>query len=210
MSDIELDLDEIIHKLDAEGFDFADMSEEDFLSLVHYASPYYDPVKAHEYYMRTRKLKGRSYGALSDAGKDAWAYVNDRLTEEEKAEIEKEKEKRDQKIEQHRKEAKEARERISEKLKQLNKRLKRKSGIIHPTNTARTREEALANKNSSSYSKEAAAAERKEVAENLKSVIAATREAFKKAKEDINAKYETLFQQEYDKIHAAYPKASKK
>ena len=27
--------------------------------LQHYASPYYDPVKAHEYYMRTRELKGR-------------------------------------------------------------------------------------------------------------------------------------------------------
>ena len=26
--------------------------------LQHYASPYYDPVKAHEYYMRTRELKG--------------------------------------------------------------------------------------------------------------------------------------------------------
>ena len=25
--------------------------------LQHYASPYYDPVKAHEYYMRTRELK---------------------------------------------------------------------------------------------------------------------------------------------------------
>jgi triphosphoribosyl-dephospho-CoA synthetase len=28
-------------------------------SLEHYASKYYDPKKRHEYYMRTRKLKGR-------------------------------------------------------------------------------------------------------------------------------------------------------
>lgn len=27
--------------------------------LMHYASKYYDPDKAHEYYMRTRELKGR-------------------------------------------------------------------------------------------------------------------------------------------------------
>ena len=27
--------------------------------LLHYASEYYDPVKAHEYYKRTRELKGR-------------------------------------------------------------------------------------------------------------------------------------------------------
>ena len=38
--------------------------------LQHYASPYYDPVKAHEYYMRTRELKGRrSVQKLSDEGK---------------------------------------------------------------------------------------------------------------------------------------------
>lgn len=28
--------------------------------LIHYASPYYDPVKAHEYYMKNRELKGRT------------------------------------------------------------------------------------------------------------------------------------------------------
>ena len=33
-------------------------------SLEHYASKYYDPKKRHEYYMRTRKLKGNS-GALA-------------------------------------------------------------------------------------------------------------------------------------------------
>lgn len=27
-------------------------------SFEHYASKYYDPVKAHEYYMKTRHLKG--------------------------------------------------------------------------------------------------------------------------------------------------------
>lgn len=33
--------------------------------LMHYASKYYDPVKAHEYYMRTRELKGRSSSSSS-------------------------------------------------------------------------------------------------------------------------------------------------
>lgn len=31
--------------------------------LKHYASEYYDPEKAHEYYMRTRVLKGRNKSA---------------------------------------------------------------------------------------------------------------------------------------------------
>ena len=30
--------------------------------IYHYASKYYDPVKAHEYYMRRRVLKGRASG----------------------------------------------------------------------------------------------------------------------------------------------------
>lgn len=31
--------------------------------IYHYASKYYDPVKAHEYYMQRRVLKGRTTGA---------------------------------------------------------------------------------------------------------------------------------------------------
>lgn len=34
--------------------------------LKHYASEYYDPEKAHEYYMRTRELKGRKSSSNSD------------------------------------------------------------------------------------------------------------------------------------------------
>lgn len=34
--------------------------------LAHYASKYYDPVKAHAYYMRTRDLKGRPIGKSED------------------------------------------------------------------------------------------------------------------------------------------------
>lgn len=71
------DLDEIDENLD---------NLEASLDLEHYASPYYDPVKAHEYYMRTRELKGRkSTARLNDTGKAAARYVKDRLTEERKS-----------------------------------------------------------------------------------------------------------------------------
>ena len=30
--------------------------------IYHYASKYYDPIKAHEYYMQSRVLKGRASG----------------------------------------------------------------------------------------------------------------------------------------------------
>lgn len=49
-------------------------------SIAHYASPYYDPVKAHEYYERTKKLKGRKTGtSLNDAGKEAKTYVRTQI-----------------------------------------------------------------------------------------------------------------------------------
>ena len=49
------------------------MDEPKVAVLRHYASPYYDPQKAHEYYMRTRELKGRSTTSLNDDGN---AYRN--------------------------------------------------------------------------------------------------------------------------------------
>ena len=58
-------------------------------SLAHYASPYYDPVKAHEYYMRTRQLKGRkSVAGLSGTQRETAAYVKEQLSEERKSKTE--------------------------------------------------------------------------------------------------------------------------
>lgn len=52
-------------------------------ALAHYSSPYYDPAKAHEYYLRTRELKGRtSTGGLNDTGKEALTQVKAKLKEE--------------------------------------------------------------------------------------------------------------------------------
>lgn len=59
-----------------------DLSKE----LKHYASPYYDPVKAHEYYERTKQLKGHSTGTstakLNDTGKAAVDYVKKSINSE--------------------------------------------------------------------------------------------------------------------------------
>lgn len=58
------------------------------LGLLHYASPYYDPVKAHEYYMRTRELKGRkSTAGLNEKGKSAAQYIKEQLDAERKGKV---------------------------------------------------------------------------------------------------------------------------
>lgn len=62
-------------------------------ALAHYASKYYDPVKAHEYYLRTRELKGRtSTGGLNDTGKEALTQVRAKLKEEHDSTVKKAKE----------------------------------------------------------------------------------------------------------------------
>ena len=57
--------------------------------MAQYASQYYDPAKRHEYYMKHRKLKGRSSkrsstAGLNDDGKAAASEVKERIKEERK------------------------------------------------------------------------------------------------------------------------------
>ena len=80
LDELDLEFDELEAELDA---------EEDDEELKHYASPYYDPVKAHEYYLKNRELKGRrSTAGLNDEGKNAARYVKEQLTSERKQKVE--------------------------------------------------------------------------------------------------------------------------
>lgn len=86
--------------------------------LAHYASEYYDPVKAREYYLRTRELKGRNSGAnlKTTAKKQAWAYAKNKIGEAKKAELKSSSEKNKAFIESARKQASEKRKELSKKL----------------------------------------------------------------------------------------------
>ena len=79
------DLDELDAQLDDLESSLPDES------LKHYASPYYDPVKAHEYYMRNRELKGensrKSTAGLNDEGKAVARYVKNQLDTERKSKV---------------------------------------------------------------------------------------------------------------------------
>ena len=99
------------------------MDEVKTAELRHYASQYYDPVKAHEYYMRTRELKGRSTSSLNDEGKKVWSYTKNNIKSEKAAKVKEEQEKRALKIKRLRAKAEATREQISSKLKTLNDKL---------------------------------------------------------------------------------------
>lgn len=99
------------------------MDEPKVAVLRHYASPYYDPQKAHEYHMRTRELKGRSTTSLNDEGKKIWSYTKNNIKSEKAAKVKEEQEKRDQKITELREKAEATKEQISSRLKELNEAL---------------------------------------------------------------------------------------
>lgn len=210
--------------------------------LQHYASPYYDPVKAHEYYMRTRELKGRrSTTKLNDEGKKVWAYTKNEISGKKKEKVKEEQEKRKQKIAELRAKAKVTREQISAKLKELNAQLteesssrrsrvdsRKKSDLEDIGEEAEDQKERIDEKKNteierlmaieipSGLSKEERAdnsanakSEREKVSAELKAAVTAAREAYKAAKENLDATYEDLYQQEFDKIASEY-KAVKK
>lgn len=105
--------------------------------LAHYASDYYDPAKAHEYYLKNRELKGRQSSSdltikgnkgRSEERKQAWAYAKNQISEHEKVDQKSVSETRRQAVEAARAVAEGRRNEISFQLKQLFASLIEKSG----------------------------------------------------------------------------------
>lgn len=71
--------------------------------VMHYASPYYDPVKAHEYYEEHKQLKGRhSTKGFNEEGRKVAQYVKANLKNKKDIKVLKSKIKRDANIKQSR------------------------------------------------------------------------------------------------------------
>lgn len=88
--------------------------------LMHYASEYYDPAKAREYYLRNRELKGRqSTSGLSEEGKQTWAYTKNQIGVAKKEKLQEASEARKNFVERARQLASARREEISNKLSAL-------------------------------------------------------------------------------------------
>lgn len=96
-------------------------SAEDFINdtLAHYASEYYDPAKAREYYLRTRELKGRRSGSAlkTEDKKEAWNYAQTQINEAEKTAYEANNAERQRAIEAARTKAADLREKLIQSLR---------------------------------------------------------------------------------------------
>lgn len=58
--------------------------------MANYKNPDYDPVKAHEYYEKHKKLKGRkrSTKGFSQQQKEQWAYAQEQINQDKKQQSE--------------------------------------------------------------------------------------------------------------------------
>lgn len=97
------------------------MSTEAERFIAHYASEYYDPDKAREYYLRTRELKGRrsASGLKTESKKQAWAYAKNQIDTKRKQAAKDNSATRDNTVDQAQATAQARREEVSNKLKNL-------------------------------------------------------------------------------------------
>jgi len=82
------------------------LTHSQILAHKQYASPYYDPQKAHEYYMKNRELKGRGTSGLNEEGKFTANAVKEALYKE-----------RDDKIQSHQNQTNEAIEKSRDQMR---------------------------------------------------------------------------------------------
>ena len=87
--------------------------------LMHYASEYYDPVKAHEYYEQHKHLKGRPTGRLTDEGKEVWKATKMNIDKAKKRENDEARLVKLSSVQQFQNKAKEQRMQVQSKLTEL-------------------------------------------------------------------------------------------
>lgn len=106
-------------------------------SVLSHGESRYDPVKAHEYYLKTRELKGRrSTSELrTKSKKEGWAYTKNKVEEERKQALETAAESNKQAVTQLRTSVQGRRDEIREKLRAVMERL---------TNESKTERERIA------------------------------------------------------------------
>lgn len=194
--------------------------------LYHYASPYYDPVKAHEYYMEHRELKGRSTSGMSDTQREGWTYAQKQIKTAKEKEQDAEKTATEENIAKMRAKAEATRveiaARVAQKVKRINTRLKQEqsqwdtskisdklSSNVRSKQVAyfqaqKAKASATASSEKSRISS-AAAKEKEKLSSDLSTAISNVRAEYKKRLAEIDTKYEKIYDEEYAGIKANLP-----
>lgn len=197
------DLDAQLDELEAE-------LNEDEDELQHYASPCYDPVKAHEYYLKTRELKGRrSTAKLNEEGKIAARYVREQLSNERKQKVESHREQTMSKIDS-------LRERKNAKIESHKNAMRAKIDNLRQMLKGMGKAEKARNKERI-YSligslREENKEMRRQLSEDFKSDSSSLRTDHKNERSRLKEKYDEKYIQELDKIRSEskFQKTSKR
>lgn len=209
--DAQLDkLESSLEQGDLDGEDFGIMQAKNFEDwLEHYANPYYDPVKAHEYYMANRKLVERkSTSGLNEEGRAMAKYVKDSINADKAKAIEASKSSMNSKIEGYKKDRSTGISDSKDKMQSELSRIKEHSS----SELARFKEkmdsqrqahsEAMQSRISqlsSIVSGKGVSSERKE---EIRSQIAKLRESNAQKREELNAEYKRFSGSEKEKASA--------
>lgn len=197
------DLDAQLDELEAE-------LNEDEDELQHYASPYYDPVKAHEYYLKTRELKGRrSTAKLNEEGKIAARYVREQLSNERKQKVESHREQTMSKIDS-------LRERKNAKIESHKNAMRAKIDNLRQMLKGMGKAEKARNKERIysliGFLREENKEMRRQLSEDFKSDSSSLRTDHKNERSRLKEKYDEKYIQELDKIRSEskFQKTSKR
>lgn len=186
LDDLDLQLDELESEIGGE--------------LKHYASEYYDPVKAHEYYMRNRELKGRnSTSGLNDEGKSASKYVKERLNAERKKKVSDHKDSTQSQIttlkNQKKANIEMHKQQMQSKINSLKQRLKN----MGPALKEQMRDEIY---DEIAGLRDENAAKREELESEFKESSTSLRDTHKEYKENLKEEYDQKYSEELGKIYA--------
>jgi len=189
-------------------------------SLAHYSSPYYDPVKAHEYYERTKQLadKNARSALTSKEQRDTYAVARDSISKAKKAELTSSQEAQKAKLEALVAKAQAAVDQINSTLDDIVKGLvaantavklnpipadatpKQRAFIEQQNRQIKAR---AAKESGDKYNNAAgqAARDRARISNELSDAVKSAREAYSKAMDDLQAKYQNIADTEKQNIH---------
>lgn len=161
--------------------------------LEHAAAPrIYDPVKAHEYYMRTRELKGRSRSSAAlktKQQKEGWSYVKATVAENKKKEAQTLSFFNKLVMKKLRDDVVAKRKELSDKIKTFNLKFKGVKGLDKNATKAEREKFAAEMK-----------AERAKLSADLKDTLDKAKTAYKTAIEGIKTKYESELDSEFNAL----------
>jgi hypothetical protein len=161
-------------------------------SLQHYASPYYDPVKAKEYYERTKKLKGeRDANKLTSEQQDVYNVSRDEMAKAKQKEVDAASDTFSAKVEELRARSEATVRAFADKLRNLSVTKDLPLNPI-PRNATPGQRALLMRENERirQKAKKDAVAERKKIGDGLRQELSKAREAYQTSMASIKDKYE--------------------